>query len=170
MPALPSLKNTLFLNSKTCRSLVPAWQQLRSLHLSYSALPDVADQPQPAQVGDVREDFKLNFGGLKELQHLSVYASPDAALDQEHFNMVSRLFVLVLPKTRGRAERLLAGGRWSGGGRQRPPHAVRAGSTHDDGDGRRYRWEDVLTTVLCCAALRCVRCAACAVCRNVVLC
>lgn len=54
----------------TRRSLAPAWPRLHSLHISYTALPPTADLVLDA------------FRALPALRHLSLYASPDAALDQ----------------------------------------------------------------------------------------
>lgn len=58
------------------RSLATAWRQLHSLHISYTALPATAELVLDA------------FGDMPALEHLSLYASPDAALDQHNTGKV----------------------------------------------------------------------------------
>lgn len=54
------------------RALAPAWQRLHSLHISYTALPATAHLDLDA------------FSEMRALENLSLYCSPDAALDQHN--------------------------------------------------------------------------------------
>ena len=60
----------------TCRALAPSWRQLHSLHITFTALPP---------------DAELTLSALSELralEHLSLYASPDAAMDAAEHDKV----------------------------------------------------------------------------------